>query len=686
MPVDIKGIFMASTILLLVFLIGLTPGLPTLAGSVALLIAGLVLLALAGTRIRRLERQSDTQQARLQMLELAQSQTLELTCITDAQGTILYANPALRRSSGYSDSDLVGNNTRIFKSGLNNGSLYQTLWSTITTGQTFEDTLINKRQDGSLYYERKRITPILDDTGKPSHYVSCGIDVTAQIDAEQQSRFSEERFATAMRQGHDCLMDWNLTSQAMYFSPSWKAMLGYTDDDLPNTPNTLMVLLHPDDRADVMRIRMHAGNGQVIASQMHFRLRHRDGNWRLIEATLPDSGNLADEVLPRRRLLAICVDITDRRRSEIELRLLSTALQQVGSGVLIADAQKPDLPMIYANPAFEKLTGYSFKEIQGQSCRCLQGDETSPEEVERLRQAIRDGRECEVVLLNYRKDGSRFWLHLSISPVHDEQGALTHFIGVQTDITKLKQTEAELRVAKEAAEQADRLKSEFLSTMSHELRTPLNGILGMTELLLESGLNEEQLDYAGHVQASSRDMLTMVTKILDYVKLMNGELEIMTDSYSPEALLRACIHWVEPQAARKGLTLILSIAPDTPASHASDVHRLRQALMELLDNAIKFTASGAIELQSRVGPDGELILGIADSGEGIDDAQLARLFQPFTQLDGSHRRKHGGTGMGLSLSKAIVERLGGKLAVSSQAGKGSRFEITLPPVSQEHVL
>ncbi|HXK88358.1 MAG TPA: ATP-binding protein, partial [Phycisphaerae bacterium] len=259
------------------------------------------------------------------------------------------------------------------------------------------------------------------------------------------------------------------------------------------------------------------------------------------------------------------------------------------------------------------------------------------------------------------------------------EGRLTGCLSVGNDITALKQTQAQLEVAKEAAESADRLKSAFMATMSHELRTPLNSIIGFTGILLQElpgPLNSEQRNQLGMVRNAARHLLALINDVLDISKIEAGQLTVERVPFDLPRTINQVIETVMPLAREKRLQLVTDIAPDIQKLDG-DQRRFEQVLLNLLSNAIKFTEQGQVTLRCAREP-GWVVISVRDTGCGISEQDQATLFRPFRQLDTGLARKHEGTGLGLAICKRLVDIMKGRIELSSKVGEGSVFTVRLP--------
>jgi two-component system sensor histidine kinase/response regulator len=276
--------------------------------------------------------------------------------------------------------------------------------------------------------------------------------------------------------------------------------------------------------------------------------------------------------------------------------------------------------------------------------------------------------------------GNKMWLLTTKVPLFDKSGQVTGLAGVGRDITERQKVEREMQRAKEAAETASRAKSEFLANMSHEIRTPLNGVMGMTDLALDTQLTAEQRDYLETVKTSSDSLLTVINDILDFSKIEAGKIDLEKVDFNLRDSLESTLKTVALRADEKGLELLCEVAPEVPETVCGDSTRLRQVVINLVGNAIKFTEQGEVavrvQIESRNGTDCVLRFTVSDTGIGIPEDKRELIFAPFCQADTSTTRKYGGTGLGLTISTRLVEMMGGKLWVESEEGRGSQFHFT----------
>ena len=366
----------------------------------------------------------------------------------------------------------------------------------------------------------------------------------------------------------------------------------------------------------------------------------------------------------------------------VEKARLSAIMNTAVDGIITID----ELGQIESfNPAAERIFGYSAAEVSGQNVNILMPEPHRSEHDLYLAQylysgigrIIGQGRELQ----GRRQDGTVFPLYLAISEVDMPLEDRRVFAGIVRDITETKIIEEQLREAKEAAEAASQVKSEFLANMSHEIRTPMNGVIGMTELALATDLTAEQRDYLDTVNSSAQSLLEIINDILDFSKIEAGHLELEVIPFNLQREIAHILKNLAVRAHAKGLELVCDVATDVPDELVGDPLRLRQILLNLLGNAVKFTEIGevvlAVELESASAAEICLHFSVRDTGIGIAADKQKTIFAAFAQSDSSTTRHFGGTGLGLAISTQLVDIMGGRIWVESEMGMGSTFHFTL---------
>ncbi len=385
-------------------------------------------------------------------------------------------------------------------------------------------------------------------------------------------------------------------------------------------------------------------------------------------------------------------------------KLLETVIASASDGVIITKADLgPEGPeIIYVNEAFTRITGYAAEEAIGKTPCILNGDQTNEDTVKAMRDALSEGRAFKAEILNYTKAGTYFWVDISIVPVRNARGEITHFAAMQRDISELKNTDRQLKetmiqikranmkseaaardleVSLKKAEEANKAKGDFLANMSHELRTPMNGVLGMAHLLADTALDADQREYVSTINGSAENLLMLLNDILDFSKIEAGALQLENLAFDLRETMTSTLNLLRPQADKKQLALMVELDAQLPDYVWGDPSRIRQIITNLMGNAIKFTTDGHVRLSaSREDMGGEAVLRVqvADTGMGIPANKLNEIFDKFTQADASVTRKYGGTGLGLAITKQLVTLMGGTIGVESELGKGSTFWFTIP--------
>ena len=394
-------------------------------------------------------------------------------------------------------------------------------------------------------------------------------------------------------------------------------------------------------------------------------------------------------------------DVTQARAARQRLELLEACVSQLDDIVTILDLSHRK---VFVNNAFVRVTGYSRDEVLGRTPEIVQGPLTDPSVLARINAAMDRFEPVQAELVNYNKDGSWFWADVGIAPVGFSGEGISHFVVIKRDITERRRDQqalqvlnadlekrvdartAELVLAREQAEQANRAKSAFLATMSHEIRTPMNGVIGMIDVLEQTRLRSGQIEIVNTVRESAHALLAIVDDVLDFSKIEAGQFQIDCEPMEIADIVEGVCDGLGHLASARGVSLRVFADPAIPDRLIGDAARLRQVLVNLVGNAIKFSSGPG--RSGRVGVRAELVetsaqraairIDVVDNGIGIDQETLSGLFTPFMQGDAGTTRRFGGTGLGLSISQRLVELMGGVITVRSEPGAGSTFSLRLP--------
>jgi PAS domain S-box-containing protein len=448
-------------------------------------------------------------------------------------------------------------------------------------------------------------------------------------------------------------------------------------------PGAFRSLTHPDDlvRQNVLHDEMLAG--ETSGYTLDKRYLRRDGS--VVWVTFTNQRRVHPDGSEDH--LSTVVDITAVKRIQEELALKEAQFrfifESVPVGLSWAISGRDEVTRI-VNSDHIRITGVTPAEYRVEPDIYLR--RTHPDDRPGQEELVRRLRAGEIDRFTYDKrfvhtDGKVVWVRLSRRLFRGADGQADQELNAAVDITELKQMQLELNSAKEAAEQASLAKSQFLAMMSHEIRTPMNGVIGMTSLLLDSKLTAEQREYAETIRVSGDALLTIINDILDFSKIESGKLDLEQTEFSLVECIEGTLDLLATRAAEKQLDLLYEIVDGTPAFVRGDPTRLRQILVNLLGNAIKFTAQGEVLLslgvRTPVTDTVELWFSVSDTGIGIPAEAQGRLFQSFTQVDASTTRKFGGTGLGLAISRRLAELMGGRMWVESEPGHGSTFNFTV---------
>ncbi|HVA00254.1 MAG TPA: PAS domain S-box protein [Terriglobia bacterium] len=512
--------------------------------------------------------------------------------------------------------------------------------------------------------------------GKLAGAVATFLDITERKRAEEAMVASERRYADLFENAQDAIFTNDLSGRFTSVNRAAERLTGYTREELVGMTAPQLVRPEMGDLARQEIARLTVARGDPATRE--WEIITKDGRRVPLEVstrTIYDGDRPAG-------IQAIARDVTERKRTEEAMRESELRFRQLTENInevfWISDPQLTK--MIYISPAYERIWGTTQQSLYDNPMSFA--DAIHPDDRERVLAKLaghaQGGLDEEYRVV--QPDGSVRWVRARTFPIRDERGVVYRACGIAQDITARIQADEELCKAKETAEAASRAKSEFLATMSHEIRTPMNGIIGMTDLALDTDLTPEQREYLGMVKESGDALLTLINDILDFSRIEAGKFALDTTEFDLEDCLTNTAKTFAPRAHQKGLELSYQIQPDVPKTLMGDPSRLRQIVINLLGNAVKFTERGEVvlrvETESLAASEACLHFAISDTGTGIPQDKQKMIFEAFTQVDSSMTRKYGGSGLGLTISSKLVRMMNGRLWVESELGVGSTFHFT----------
>jgi PAS domain S-box-containing protein len=540
--------------------------------------------------------------------------------------------------------------------------------------------------DGGVRYIQVHARVLRDTAGRAVRVLAADRDVTEEVasarELERQAvelRDQERRLERASRSSLEGHWELDLLKKTRWHSSSFQALLGHEAREYYGPIEGAAEHTHPDDRVDAYSL--HAAT--TASFDMVVRLRTADGNYRWFRMRGGAEHDASGQPI---RVAGSAQDVHQQKLAEDALHEVQARFQRAVHGTqdgLWEIDLSGAVGRFWLSPRLHELLGFEAGEL-GEGQEVLR-DRIHPDDVAvsdaAVRRQLEEGMPIDVEVRMLTKAGNYRWYRLRGSPSFSGSGRVTRTSGSMQDVTEARAAREALVSATEAAQAASGAKSAFLATMSHEIRTPMNGIIGMTSLLLDTVLGRVQREYAEAIRTSANSLLTIINDILDSSKIEAGKLEIEQLEMDLRAHVEEVGTMMALQAASKGLELVVAVDDEVPQAVRGDPQRIRQCLVNLVGNAIKFTAEGEIVIEVRVVGRREntaiVRFEVRDTGMGIAPEARAELFQPFTQADSSITRRFGGTGLGLSIVKRLVELMGGEVSVQSEVGRGSTFSFTL---------
>jgi len=523
-------------------------------------------------------------------------------------------------------------------------------------------------------------------------------DITEITQGRVNLANERERLANIIEGTNVGTWEWNVQTGETRFNERWANIIGHTLDELmPISVQTWLDHSHPDDLAHSQSLLDRHFSGELDHYSCEVRLRHKNGDWVWVLSR----GRVftrTPEGLPE-WMYGTHQDITATKRIEDEITRVAVLLDSVlrSATEMSIIATDPTGLITIFNSGAEQMLGYSANEMVGKATPAqlhlpaevvARGEELSAQlgsPIEGFRVFVHkpemdgaEAREWTYVC----KDGAHLRVSLVVTAIRNKDGQLSGYLGIAQDITERSKIDADLRLAKAAAEEANAAKSMFLANMSHEIRTPMNAVIGVAHLLSTTPLDEDQRHLLANLQVAGRSLLGIINDVLDLAKIEAGEMAVELAAFNPIEVVRELEALFTGSAHEKGIAFEVTGADALPEMVVGDELRLRQILVNLVSNAIKFTEHGRVHVQIHTQRDGDNTLwlhwSVFDTGVGIAPQTMASLFAPFIQADTSTTRRFGGTGLGLSIVKRLAEMLGGTIGVTSTLGQGSEFWVRLP--------
>lgn len=590
-----------------------------------------------------------------------------------SDGAIDYVNNRFSEYTGINQAKIINQREWLQVIHKDDQLLAGNNWRRATQNNDLYLTEFRLRQaDGNYRWHLARAVPVFNSQHEVVRWYGSAIDIHDTKTNEEKAQALADRLTVTLESITDAFVtmdtEWKFTyinqEAEQLLHRSRKELLGKTMwEEFPQTTNSEFEFQYKKAVTTAEKVSFEAYYAPLT-------------RWFSVNA-YPSSEGLA----------VYFQDITIRRENEQQLRLMETCIAHMNDMVIITNAASPEESgpqILFVNPAFEKIMGYTLNEVINKTPRLLRGKNTQHTELDKVRSALKNHHAVRAELTNSTKSGDQVYVEMDLVPITDNAGNYTHWVAVERNITERKRI-TELEQAHKLAELASQAKSDFLAAMSHEIRTPINGVIGMIDVLQQTQLRGYQSEMVDIIRDSAMSLLNIIEDILDFSKIEAGRLELEHLPFSPVNTFKKIVQLMDPVAINSNVILRTEINNNLPEVLRGDEQRLRQILLNLISNAIKFsskrkphgTVSITIGLIQKTEEEVELEIRVKDNGIGLNKEDQARLFKPFVQADASTNRHFGGTGLGLSITHGLIKLMHGSIHLISELDQGAEFIVRL---------
>ncbi|MCL1092208.1 PAS domain S-box protein [Shewanella kaireitica] len=596
-----------------------------------------------------------------------------------------YVSDNIGDITGYPAADFIENSKRSFASLIIEEDLAiatHAIETALVEQKSFEVQYRIQHRDASIHWVHEKGKAIYDGQGVALWFDGSINDITVSKAAQEKIAQSQQQLETITESIPSTVYQLHWRSDRdrnfTFLSSACITTLGFHRDQVIDNFDLVAECIINDERSHIIEALSGVSSSGLNWTE-EFRYQHPMGDIRWLQAGA-HGNQLADGSIIWNGYL---MDITERKQIDKELAKREAHFRALfdNAGIGIVNVDERGI-ILDCNEQFSQYVQLSSDELNGSSFFDYQHSDDKEAAKQLFSQLMgNDGSSMTAEIRLLRQSGDVMWMDLTLTGLQDKHGTLNSAVLSMANITSLKQISNELKQAKDSADAASKAKSDFLANMSHEIRTPMNAIIGMSQLCLQTELDKKQQNYVQKIDRASKSLLGIINDILDFSKIEAGKLDIESVSFQLDTMLEDLSDMFSVKAADKQLELLFAVAPNIPRQLEGDPLRLSQVLINLMNNAVKFTDQGEVLLSisqlERIEDVITLRFSVRDNGIGLTEEQRNKLFKSFSQADTSTTRKYGGTGLGLAICKQLVELMGGEIGVESQFGNGSTFFFTV---------